>query len=128
MKVYTIKGNPTSLARMSWKNDERHATKLTQSTITLHLEAQHDEAPKYRGKLHLDVTFYIHTPHTFGANREKHENKPCVASPCLHELLSLIEKAIAPILFDDVAHICSITTKKVYSLDPRMEFSVKEVL
>lgn len=129
MKTYVIPGNPLSLSRVKVRNaDFSHSQRLLHGKCKVFLESQHGDLPKYKGPLHIDVTFFMHVPEAQRKNRKSLEGTPFTCSPLLADCFMIIEHFAHETLFDDASYIFSINAKKIYSLDARTEFTVREVV
>jgi Holliday junction resolvase RusA-like endonuclease len=75
----------------------------------------------YEGPLELDIVFYM-----------RHSNKSLeghyhTSVPDLSNMVKFIEDVAQGILYKNDCTICSITTRKIYSQQPRTEFTIREL-
>lgn len=91
------------------------------------LVSQHDSEEKFKGPLHLEVTFFMPIPHT--SSRKKVTNLLGAyhhKKPDLDNLIKYICDISNGILFDDDATISSVFAKKLYADTSRTEFTLME--
>lgn len=122
MNIYVIKGDPVPLARPRFRNstvyDKQKEIKLIAG---IHLRAQHNERPLLEGALHLDATFFMKMP--LKARPQKMDTRPHIARPDLDNLIKYILDVCNKVVLRDDCCVCSITARKMYSTQPRSEFS-----
>jgi len=123
---YIIKGKPSG----TFFNSEVKTNKSIFNTCQhdtvkakISIEGQHDERPYYRGPLHLDAVFYFAESHHPNHKSYRYH----LENPRLTQLLLFIEECAAKILYDSPAAIISMSAKKLYSDEPRTEFTLKEL-
>lgn len=126
--IYIIKGDPTPLARArhgrgrTW--DPQKQLKLVYG---IELERQHNNAPWYDSPLHMDITFFMPIPKTSNKRRQLIDGSPHRYRPDLDNTIKFILDVATGILFKDDAIISSINAKKIYDLEPRTEFTLREI-
>jgi Holliday junction resolvase RusA-like endonuclease len=120
--VYVIEGDPIPLARSRHVNYHVYDSQKKQKLISgLSLRDQHGERDLYEGPIHMDVTFFmrqaVKTPQS-GLHFYK---------PDLSNLLKFVEDVCTKVIYYDDCLIASISAKKVYSTNPRTEFTIREL-
>lgn len=124
--IYVIKGDPIALNRarvgrnICKMYDPQKQTKLI---LGIELQRQHGDRPLYTGPLKFDITFFMRL-----SNQMK--KKPPhfhTFKPDSSNMIKLYEDICTGILYHDDSLIASISAQKVYSLDPRVEFTITEL-
>ena len=89
------------------------------------MQSQHGDRPLYKGPIHFDATLYFKIPKTRKDLKEGdfHFYKPDVDNV----IKFLLDVCNFDILFHDDCTVSIITCKKVYSHDPRVEFTIEEL-
>lgn len=130
MKVYVIKGDPIpmGLAKSELVKHVWDIRKTRKEIVLMDLEMQHQSNPLLKGKLHLSATFFM--PHKRTAVKDKNQSKAGeyhYSKPRLSELIRFVEQISKGVIYAQDGSIGSISTKKVYDANPRIEFSFKEL-
>lgn len=136
--TFTIPGNPIPLARArinpkaffgSAKHKMWDPQKELKLVTAITLQNQFDKAGFFTGPIHLDVIFYMPIPKCIS---KKKKESICgthhIAKPDLDNLVKFICDSAHGILYHDDSLIASITTKKLYDLDPRTVFTLESII
>jgi len=121
--TYVLIGDPTPLARARMGKgrcwDSQKKTKLVHG-ITL--KAQHGQRPAYSGPLSVSMTFFCPIP----PSRERKIKPGCphAVKPDLDNLIKYICDVAQDILFENDSRVAQLLCKKVYSRQPRTEFTI----
>lgn len=132
MRVYVIPGNPVSLKRPRYSSATQrmyNSQRNQMLVMSIGLQSQHNNEPLFEGPLHIDITFYMAIPSS--VNRKRHmqlHQSPTITKPDLDNLIKMCCDLGNGILYKDDAIITSISAKKVYDINPRVEFSIKPLL
>ena len=126
MKVYRV-----DLPPIPWQRPKLNGHRFYDGQVSdkvafgLHLLRQHGQDDPFSNPISINITFFMRiAPGTrVGALTRHHKNKPELDSLLKFSLDALVD---ADILSDDRI-ICMINAKKEYSLNPRTEFTIKEV-
>ena len=86
-----------------------------------------------KGPLKIGVTFYIAPPKYISSKkklREKLEAEEifCGKKPDIDNYLKALLDSMTGIVFKDDGQVVECSAKKLYSLEPRIEFEIKEIL
>jgi len=132
MKTYTISGKPISLLRPHLSTTYRphvyDPQKDLKEEAQLELSLQHKKLELIEGPMHLDVTFFMQIPASYRQTQkdslhlEKHSKRPDLSN-----LIKYAEDVAQGIIFHDDAKIQKITAQKIYSKQPRTEFTITEI-
>lgn len=128
--IYIIEGDPVAWARAvpSRKTGRMwDSQKQTKLYFQLLISRIHGTRPLYDGPLHLDITYYLPIPPSLHKKADKLEGSWHFFRPDKSNLLKLIEDAATGILYKDDCLICSETSYKKYSKNPRTEFIIREL-
>lgn len=119
------------LSPQAWKRAGLNGSKFYDKQIHeklafgLYLQQQHGNQPTFKKPLHVEATFFMNTPQKrlkdsvgkFDPNR-----------PDLDNLLKFfLDAAVKANILKDDAIVCSVTMKKIYSLEPRTEIIIQEL-
>lgn len=125
---YIIQGDPIPLARA------RHGNGRTwdpQKHLKLHwgllLADQHKEQELFSGPLELDITFHMPIPKTSKKQTELMNGAPHHCRPDLDNLCKWVLDVCNTICYRDDALFTTIVARKVYSKEPRTEFTITQV-
>ena len=129
MFVYTIPGDPVALARARFGNrrvwDSQKNIKVNTGII---LQSQHGKQPLYTGPLHLDVIFYMPIASSHSAKKkEQLSDAYHFSKPDLDNLIKFILDTAHGIIFANDCIVSSLCAKKVYSLESKTEFYIREL-
>lgn len=131
MRVYVIPGNPVSLKRPRFSSATKRVYNSQRSemlVLSIGLQSQHDDDPLFEGPLHMDVTFYMPISASMTKkNQEKLKDTFNTSRPDLDNLIKMVADVANGILYKDDALIASISAKKVYDSNPRIEFSIQPI-
>ena len=125
--TYIITGNLAAFSRMDMdKKRIWDATTTFRAKSAIQLETQHGSKPKFEGPLHIDCVFFLEYP---GAKylAQKHVGNYHLIKPYMSVLMYFLEHVGIGILFTEGSSIASVTSKKVYDLNARTEFTIKEI-
>lgn len=128
---YIIPGDPIPLARPRhslWKVYD--AQKHLKFCSGINLRNLHGEKVLLSGKpLHLHVDFYLVLPKSWSSKkRDLMEGKYHYSKPDFSNLLKYIEDICTGIIYTDDALIAKVTGDKFYSITPRTEITITELL
>lgn len=125
MIKYVIPGHPQTWARAGHnkKNNRFYDTqKHIKQSMAIFIENCHGSRAMYQGPLHLDILFYFpwkgnpdKMPHWFDK------------TPDLDNCDKLIMDVCSKRIFPDDRQVCKKTSSKLYSLEPRTEFTIVEL-
>ena len=123
---YIIMGKPTPLARARHANGHVYdSQKHEKLRVGLHLENQHDDKPKYKGALHMEIIFYFEPSNK---KRDLLHGRPHIIKPDTSNLIKFYEDVGNGILYQDDCTIASITAKKLYDKgETRTEIIITEI-
>lgn len=126
---YCIEGNPVALARPRLG---RHGVYDSQTHLKMqavqYIENQHADMPKFKGPLHLEITFHVMTPTRFSVKKKAEmEGKFHLSRPDFSNLLKFAEDIAQGIVYDDDCIIVCVCGSKVYSNNPRTEMTITEL-
>lgn len=125
MKEYIVPIRPISWMRprINGKRfyDGQNADKVA---FGLHLLNQHNNEPLFSKPISLEVIFYMPIAPT---KKERVESSWHSIVPDIDNLCKFLEDAIKDVLITDDRIICSLSAKKVYSKQPRTEFTIREL-
>ena len=127
MKTYIIAGNPIPLARPRFSFKRIYDKQQHEKFIAgIELAQQHGDLPFLSGPLHLDVTFFMASPHSYSKNKKsKLWGQYHIIKPDLSNLLKFYEDLCSEVIFKDDCIIASISCKKLYDEHPRTEFTLR---
>lgn len=120
---YVLNGKPVAWKRAvpSHSHSMWDSQKQDKFCVARDLALQHDASPLTE-PLHLQIIFYLPIPQTA---RQLKNNDPHFFTPDLSNLLKFLEDAATGVLWNDDCIISSVTTKKVYSKEPRTELIIE---
>lgn len=120
--TYTLHGDPIALARARFGNAKVYDSQKQHKLICgLELRRQHGDFPLFTGPLQLTITFYMGIPQ----KRKKLCGCYHACRPDTSNLIKFIEDVASNgILYKDDALIAVIQAQKVYSDEPRTEFTI----
>jgi Holliday junction resolvase RusA-like endonuclease len=129
MKIYIIPGDPTPLARPRLSHRKVYdSQKNIKLCASITLQQQVNNAPLLEGPLHLDVTFFMGIPKSISAKRRiALLTQPHIFKPDTDNLIKYICDICSGLLYYDDCIIATITAKKIYSDEPRTEFTLKKI-
>ena len=129
--LYVLTGDPKPLARCRISGNKTGGRRCYDSQkelkliLSITLKSQHNDRPQYQGPLHMDISFYFHIPKT---HKNTRNNDYMYYKPDLDNCLKLYsDLCVYAGLFHDDASVCSVQCKKVYSNNPRTEFTIREL-
>lgn len=136
--TYVLIGDPVPLARPRMSGPSRNvydSQKLIKYQLVHQLIEQHGDKPLYSGPLSLDVIFYMPMPKGMIKQIERHEGKYHIYKPDIDNLFKMVgdlcsmenDEGMKGILMQDDCIISSISAKKIYSKNPRTEFTIREL-
>lgn len=124
--IYTIPTDPIAWARAV--PTRRHAMWDSQKQLKLYLglfiTKCHGDRPFYQGPLQLNATFFMPMNQKMLKYADKYENSWYDQRPDFDNLIKLIADTCNGILYEDDKTICASNIKKVYSANPRTEFTI----
>jgi len=131
MRVYVIPGNPISLKRPRFSSVTKKVYNPQRSemlVLSIGLQSQHDDDPLFEGPLHMDITFYMPIPSSaskkvqqslIGQYYDKRND--------LDNMIKFVADLANDVVYKDDAQISSICAKKIYDINPRVEFSIRSL-
>lgn len=136
--TYVLIGDPVPLARPRMSGPNRivyDSQKLIKHSLVNQLLEQHGDRPLYSGACHLDATFYMKMPKGMIKKTAENTGKYHIYKPDLDNLIKMIGDiaTIHPyndeefVLLKDDCTIASISAKKVYDIQPRTIFTIREL-
>lgn len=92
-----------------------------------------EEEKLIKGPLKIDATFYIKTPKHISSKKKLKEKLEaeeifCSKKPDIDNYLKALLDSMTGIVFKDDGQVVESRARKLYSLKPRIEFTIKEVL
>lgn len=126
-KSYILKGQPVPLARIGQNKNMRYDTQKSLKLISsITLQSQHNNEPLFESvPLELSAIFYLEIPKTRAKKVAEEQWHHYRAD--LDNLVKYVCDCANRIIFRDDSLICSIIAKKVYSSNPRTEFTIREL-
>lgn len=125
--MYVIPGDPIALMRARHLGTGRRpwdAQKKVKANIGIVLDSQHAGRPLYIGPLALKITFHFSMPKSHkGKSIGKYHPSP----PDLSNLIKFVEDIAQSILYQNDCVISVIEARKVYSLESKTEFTIREI-
>ena len=125
--TYVIEGNLAAFSRMDMdKKRIWDATTAFRAKSAIQLEKQHGSKPKFDGPLHIDCIFFLEYP---GAKNiaKKVSGQYHLIKPYMSVLMYFLEHVGIGILFAEGSSISSVSSRKVYDIRARTEFTVYEI-
>jgi len=130
--VYIIPGEPQALARPRFSSRSRRVynpMRHEMLILSITLQSQHNNQPLFEGPIHLDVIFFMPYPSKLTKAQRKDIEGSYHFTRCdLDNMVKFLADIGNGILYKDDAIISSISAKKVYSDNPRTEFSFQSLL
>lgn len=127
-ETYRILGNPIPLARPRFARGRVFdSQRLVKLNVTNHLIDQHGDREKFRGPVHMEVSFFMPIPVCSKAKKLEFENRLHKQRPDFSNLLKFIEDAALEVLYHDDCIISSVCGSKMYSVEPRTELTITEL-
>lgn len=124
---YILEGDPVAWARAGRSKNRFYDTqKQLKLVMGIAIRNQHNDRPFYEGPLILEATFYMPIPKRV-SKPDTWEGKPTNIRPDLSNLIKLLEDTCTNILYHDDCIIQKIIADRVYSVNPRTEFLLREV-
>ena len=85
------------------------------------------------GPLKIDVVFYIQPPKYISSKRKLREKLEaeeifCSKKPDIDNFLKALLDSMTGIVFKDDGQVVECRARKLYSLEPRIKFTIKEIL
>lgn len=125
--TYVILGNLAAFSRMDMdKKRIWDATTTFRAKSAIQLETQHGNKPKFEGPLHIDCVFFLEFPGPKHLSH-KHTGNYHLVKPYMSVLMYFLEHIGIGILFSEGSSIASVTSKKVYDLNARTEFTIHPI-
>lgn len=126
---YIVPGQPVAWMRTGVNRNRFYdRQKKDKNDYGLLLQAQHQDKTLFKGALEMVVTFYMPIASSFSKkNRANIEGAWHKFRPDLDNALKFLLDACTGILFDDDCCLVSVIAKKMYSCNPRTEFSIQVV-
>lgn len=96
----------------------------SKETVALFMQRYHGNDPLFSRPLHMDVQFFMKLPKSV---KDRKDSPYHAAKPYIDNLCKFLIDTMRDVLITDDKLICSISAKKVYSRDPRTEFTLTEL-
>lgn len=124
--IYIIPGEPQALKRPRILHERKMFDIQRNEKLIhgIHLQHQHDNRPLFEGPLHMDVTFYLKTPQPRRSKKPDKSGLYHFCTPDLDNLLKFIFEIGTSVIYKDDCQIASVTSRKIYHLEPRTEFTL----
>lgn len=126
---FVIPGKPIPLKRARHGNGRTYDSQKSEKLLfQLYLKKQY-QRPLLTKPLLLDITFFMPIPESW--SRKKKEaafNTPHHSTPDLSNLIKWVEDCATNVIYQDDALIARIIAYKVYSDEPRTEFTIREIV
>lgn len=127
MKLYTIMGDPVAWARATPNFHMRRlwdSQKELKMFMRIDLARQHGDLPFFSGPIKFDAVFHMPLSRVIKAKYIDcyHHSKPDVDN-----LLKLLLDTTESVLFQNDCEIAQISGLKVYSTNPRTEFTITQL-
>ncbi len=124
-KSYVVMNNPIVWQRAKL-NGQRFFDGQSREKLcfAITLQAQHSDEPLFDKPISIDIVFYLKS--TKALNRSAKTIHHAVR-PDIDNLCKFILDAMNKVIFTDDKLICSLTAKKLYSMEPRTEFTITEM-
>lgn len=128
IKTYTIEIDPISWKRPGTRvlcRKPRFYDKqaLEKETYANYLQLQHGKDPLFSGPIEMIITFYMPLPR---GNRTKTKYYH-YSAPDIDNLQKFLYDACSNVVFTDDRIICKLSVIKLYSREPRTEFTIKDL-
>lgn len=128
--IFSLSGIPIPLQRARFVNGHAwDCQKQEKLKSELELLKQFNKEPIYTGYLQVDLTFYMPMAKRMSIeNQILKEGKPHNYRPDVDNLAKYVLDICNKIIFDDDASVSTLIARKVYSISPRTEFIITELL
>lgn len=127
---YIIEGAPIPCARARATRGGRvyDSQKRWKLSYGITISSQHGSLPLYEGPLHLEVVFYFPMPEKWTPKqKQEREGSWFIIRPDKDNCVKMLMDCCNGILYPDDCLICSSIEKKLYSQNPRTEFTIVEI-
>lgn len=128
---YIIPGDPIPWARTGVNFNVRchyDAQKHLKYIVQDQLREQHADRPLFQGPLELILTFYMRIPASASGRKAPIPGAWHFRKPDKSNLEKLIEDIGNGILYKDDAQFARSIVQKMYDLQPRVEFTIRELI
>jgi Holliday junction resolvase RusA-like endonuclease len=130
---YIVDGSPIPLARARHGNGNTYdSQKQLKYSVGIQLRQQQQDVPIFTGPICLEVIFFMPIPDRIQKKIRKSADAQRIAphscKPDLSNLIKFIEDVATGIIYKDDSLISKIVAHKVYSMIPRTEFSVTQMV
>lgn len=130
--IYVIPGEPQALARPRFSRQSQRVYNPMRNQmliLSITIQSQHNNKPLFEGPIHMDVTFFMPYPSKLTkAQRTDIQGSYHFTRSDLDNMIKFLADLCNGVLYKDDAIIASISAKKVYSDNPRTEFSFQSLL
>jgi len=130
--LYVLTGDPKPLARCRISGNKTGGRRCYDSQkelkliASISLTSQHNGRPEYQGPLRMDIVYYFHIAKT--RVNEIKENDYMYYRPDVDNLEKMtLDLCVDAGLFHDDSLVSEVFKKKVYSNNPRTEFTIREL-
>lgn len=119
------------IAPMPWKRPARNGKKMYDAqakdkvNFGIYLNQQHNDEPLFDCPIHLDINFYMPIPKSVSLRKQVPYHS---STPDIDNLLKFCLDTMTDVVIIDDRIICSITAKKVYDKEPRIELTITEAI
>ena len=121
-KTYRIDISPISWQRAKLKGGKFFDNQVKQKMcFGLYVQKQHGNEPVFSKPISMDITFFMAQPYS------KRKAYYHASFPDLDNLCKFLLDSMKDVVISDDRIICSLSAKKIYSAEPRTEFTITEV-
>lgn len=112
---------------------EKKEMKIWRAECSKLVEEAFEAEKLIEGPLKIDATFYVKAP-KYISSRKKYKEKLeaeeifCSKKPDIDNYLKALLDSMTGIIFKDDGQVAECRARKLYSLKPRIEFEIKEIL
>lgn len=125
---FIVPGSPQALARPKLTKSKLYdSQKHFKLNYGLYLDDQFQGKRKFTGAVFLDVIFYMDILKASAQRRAKLLDRPHFAVPYLSSLIRYLEDSAENAIFDNDCLIWKISASKIWSSNPRTEFTISEI-
>lgn len=128
-RVYVIAGNPVALQRPRLGNGHVYNPQAKEKLIYgIDLRNQHESDELYTEPIHMDITFFMPIPESWGKKRKENVlGTYHYLRPDIDNMVKFILDAALGVLYKDDAIVASISAHKVYSNTPATKIVIRSL-
>ena len=128
IKYYVIPGDPIALARVKYGRGKFYdSQKHTKLLTGIYIRNHHEDARFFEGPVFMDIIFHLPIPKGV-QDKERLMHQYHFFKPDTSNLLKFIEDVAESICYHNDCIISKINVEKVYSVNPRTEFTLSEIV